>query len=146
MRNQATLEIIDDINWFVGLFVSEYFFILCIVVISFVLIAVERRIMKKEEKNTKKKKQTATHIEKALSRHVDYLLAGHMHVPEMRAEDTMYIRNGSVCGSGDDYTVKKRLFSPPCQVFMVISKTGDVDSVHTVNLSGITESAATEVG
>lgn len=78
-------------------------------------------------------KVTATVIEKAIGQHVDYLLAGHMHVPEMRTEDTMYIRNGSVCGSGDDYTVKKRLFSPPCQVFMIIGKDG-VRSVHTVNL------------
>lgn len=82
-------------------------------------------------------KNTAVVLEKTIGRHVDYLLAGHMHVPEMRAEDTMYIRNGSVCGSGDDYTMKKRLFSPPYQVFMVISDTGDVESIHTVNLANV---------
>ena len=80
-------------------------------------------------------KITATTLEKSMERHIDYLLAGHMHVPEMRAEDTMYIRNGSVCGSGDDYTMRKRLFSPPYQVFMVLSQYGEVESIHTVNLS-----------
>jgi predicted phosphodiesterase len=82
-------------------------------------------------------KTTATVIEKAIGTHIDYLLAGHMHVPEMRVEDTTYIRNGCVCGSGDDYTVKKRLFSPPCQVFMVIGQDGSVRSVYTVNLENV---------
>lgn len=80
-------------------------------------------------------KTTANALEKVMGRHIDYLLAGHMHVPEMRAEDTMYIRNGSVCGSGDEYTMKKRLFCPPYQVFMILNDVGEVESIHTVNLS-----------
>ncbi len=80
-------------------------------------------------------KVTANMLEKQIGRHIDYMLAGHMHVPEMRAEDTMYIRNGSVCGSGDDYTMKKRLFCPPFQVFMILDKHGAVEAIHTVDLS-----------
>ena len=82
-------------------------------------------------------KTTAVIVEKAIGQHIDYLLAGHMHVPEMRAEDTTYIRNGSVCGSGDDYTMRHRLFAPPCQVFMVLGEDGSVRSINTVNLSSI---------
>ena len=84
-------------------------------------------------------KTSAVVLEKRLGRHIDYLLAGHMHVPEMRAEDTMYIRNGSVCGSGDDYTMKKRLFSPPYQVFMILNELGAVESIHAVDLSDVKE-------
>ena len=82
-------------------------------------------------------KTTANMLEKLMGRHIDYMLAGHMHVPEMRAEDTMYIRNGSICGSGDDYTMKKRLFCPPYQVFMILDGDGAVESIHTVNLEHI---------
>ena len=64
---------------------------------------------------------------------VDYLLAGHMHVAESRIEESGMIRNGSVCGSGDEYTVKKRLFAPPCQVCMVVNDSG-VESIHPVLL------------
>lgn len=84
-------------------------------------------------------KTTANALEKVMGRHIDYLLAGHMHVPEMRAEDTMYVRNGSVCGSGDEYTMKKRLFCPPYQVFMILNDIGEVESIHTVNLSDADE-------
>lgn len=89
-------------------------------------------------------KTTANALEKAMGRHIDYLLAGHMHVPEMRAEDTMYIRNGSICGSGDDYTMKKRLFCPPYQVFMILNNKGEVESIHSVNLTGEEEDAEPE--
>ena len=88
-------------------------------------------------------KTTANVLEKRMGQHIDYLLAGHMHVPEMRTEDTMYIRNGSVCGSGDDYTMKKRLFAPPCQVFMILNSNGTVDSIHTINLSNVSGSDTT---
>ena len=86
-------------------------------------------------------KKTATLLEKRMGRHIDYLLAGHMHVPEMRAEDTMYIRNGSVCGSGDDYTMKHRLFCPAYQVCMILNETGDVESIHVVNLDKVSSSS-----
>ena len=64
---------------------------------------------------------------------IDYMLAGHMHVADARFENTGFIRNGSVCGSGDEYTVKKRLFGPPIQVCMVVTETG-VEAIYPVKL------------
>lgn len=60
-------------------------------------------------------------------------LLGHMHVSEIRLENIAMIRNGSVCGSGDEYTIKKRLFGPPAQTFMIVDKNG-IDGVFPVNL------------
>lgn len=78
--------------------------------------------------------KVSTHnIEKSIGRHIDYMLAAHTHVSEMRCEDTMYIRNGCVCGSGDDYTMKKRLYGPATQVCLVCSEKG-VDSIHPIIL------------
>ena len=76
---------------------------------------------------------TAARMTTLLSEPIDYLLAGHLHVPEYRLEETGFIRNGSVCGSGDDYTVKKRLFSPPYQVCMLLSPKG-VEAIYPVQL------------
>lgn len=53
-------------------------------------------------------KASVQRIEPMIGRKIDYMLAGHMHVAELRIENTGFIRNGSVCGSGDEYTVKKR--------------------------------------
>lgn len=78
-------------------------------------------------------KHSANNIEKMIGQHIDYMLAGHMHVADMRCEDTVYIRNGSVCGSGDDYTIKKRLFGPAVQVCMICTEQG-VESIHPVIL------------
>ena len=66
-------------------------------------------------------KTSTLNIEKRLGQHIDVVLAAHLHVAEFMHEDTVYVRNGCVCGSGDDYTTKKRLFSPPCQVCMICS-------------------------
>lgn len=68
-------------------------------------------------------------LESLLGYHIDYLLAGHLHVPYMSLENTGYIRNGCVCGSGDDYTVKKRLFSPASQVALIVGENG-VKSIY----------------
>lgn len=78
-------------------------------------------------------KTSAQRIESLMGHKVDYLLAGHMHVADCRIEHTGFIRNGSVCGSGDEYTMKKRLFGPPVQVCLVVSETG-VDAIHPVRL------------
>ena len=78
-------------------------------------------------------KQSAARIQDLMAQRIDYLLAGHMHVPEARLEHIGYIRNGSVCGSGDDYSTRKRLYSPPFQICMVVSSEG-VDSIHPVRL------------
>lgn len=84
------------------------------------------------EKNLK---TSAQNIARVAGEHIDYLLSGHTHVPAFRMEDTRYITNGCVCGSGDDYTIKKRLFGPPVQVCMVCSKEG-VEAIHPVELDG----------
>ena len=77
--------------------------------------------------------KTAQRVEKLISRNISYILAGHLHVPDMRFENTGYIRNGCVCGSGDDYTIKKRLFSPPYQVAMIVGDKG-VESIYPISL------------
>lgn len=79
-------------------------------------------------------KVSATNIEKMIGKHIDVMLAAHMHVSEWRYEDTLFIRNGSVCGSGDDYTVKKRLFGPAVQTCFLCSPKG-VESIHPLVLS-----------
>ena len=71
---------------------------------------------------------------KQMKGHLDYMLVGHMHTPGMEGGPTTIIRNGSVCGSGDEYTMKKRLFGPPCQVCMVVDA-GGVRSIHPVDLT-----------
>lgn len=81
-------------------------------------------------------KASGQKIEQMTNDKIDYLLAGHMHVADMRIENTGYIRNGSVCGSGDEYTVKKRLFGPPVQVCMIVSPSG-VEAIYPVNLRGV---------
>lgn len=72
-------------------------------------------------------------IENLINRKIDYFLAGHMHIAETSMEETAIIRNGSVCGSGDNYTMQKRLFGPPVQMIMVVSKNG-VEYIQPVNL------------
>lgn len=79
-------------------------------------------------------KTSAVKISNLTHRQIDYILAGHMHIADMRIEDIGYIRNGSVVTGGDDYTAKKRLFGPAVQVCLLVSKTG-VEAVYPVKLS-----------
>ena len=76
---------------------------------------------------------SATRIQTILNQHVDYILAAHMHVSDFRLEHVGYIHNGSVCGSGDNYTASKRLYGPPMQMCMIVSENG-VDSLHPIRL------------
>lgn len=69
-------------------------------------------------------KQSVQRIERKSGCVVDCIIAGHMHVAEARFEDVSYIRNGCVCGSGDEYTAKKRLSGPATQVCLVVDHTG----------------------
>lgn len=78
-------------------------------------------------------KTSVQRIEHMIDKKIDYVLAGHLHVPEARIEKIGYIRNGSVCGSGDEYTVKKRLFGPPIQVCMIVTDRG-VECIYPVKL------------
>ncbi len=68
-------------------------------------------------------------LESILGFHIDYFLAAHTHVPEMRLERVGYYRNGCVCGTGDDYTARLRHSAPACQVALLCDDTG-VISVH----------------
>lgn len=77
---------------------------------------------------------SSNRIQKLLPGKLYALLLGHMHVASLTAEDVVYVRNGSVCGSGDDFTIKKRLFAPPVQVCLVLNEHG-IDGYFPVNLS-----------
>ena len=78
-------------------------------------------------------KTSAARISQMIGKKIDYFLAGHMHVAEMRIEDVGYIRNGAVVTSGDEYTSKKRLFGPAAQVCMLVSDKG-VEAIYPVLL------------
>lgn len=78
-------------------------------------------------------KTSAGRISTQLGERVYCLMLGHLHVASASVEDTVIIRNGSVCGSGDEFTMKRRLFGPPIQVCCVVSDSG-IDSVHPVAL------------
>ena len=59
---------------------------------------------------------------------------GHMHSPAMQESDgVLLIRGGSLCGTGDDYTISKRITGPPSQTLCVVSPRG-VESIHPVML------------
>lgn len=77
---------------------------------------------------------SAMKIQRLVRDPIDYIVAAHLHVPNIRLEHTGYIRNGSVCGSGDEYTAKKRLYSPPYQLCLIVSDHG-VESLHPIRLS-----------
>lgn len=78
-------------------------------------------------------KTSAIRISQMIGKKIDYFLAGHMHVADMRIEDTGYIRNGAVVTGGDEYTSKKRLFGPATQVCMLVSGKG-VEAIYPVLL------------
>ena len=67
---------------------------------------------------------SASRISNQLSTPLTGLMLGHLHVPTFIQEDVAYVRNGCVCGSGDEYTMKKRLFGPASQVCLVCGERG----------------------
>lgn len=78
-------------------------------------------------------KQASLRMVDIVGKPVDVFLSGHMHVFDARMENTFFVQNGCVCGSGDDYTSKKRLNAPPSQTFMICSPDG-VDAIYPVRL------------
>lgn len=79
--------------------------------------------------------ESAARLQNVIGERVDYILAGHTHVVEARLDGIAnVIKNGCVCGSGDEYTMKKRLFGKPMQAFLVVNEFG-VESIHPVNLN-----------
>lgn len=77
--------------------------------------------------------KSAVRIAGVVGNKIDYILAGHLHIADVRLEDTGYIRNGAVVTSGDDYTVKNRLYGPAVQMVLLCSKDG-VDALYPVRL------------
>ena len=55
---------------------------------------------------------------------------GHMHTPayDTKSEITL-IRGGCLCGSGDEYTTRKRLKGKPCQVILICTEDGVQDFI-----------------
>lgn len=77
--------------------------------------------------------EAANRLENIVGRRPDVFLMAHMHVAEMKFENVTFLRNGSVCGSGDEYTMKKRLFGPATQTCFTVSEDG-VESVYVIRL------------
>lgn len=78
-------------------------------------------------------KTTARKMTAVCRQPVYAVLAGHVHVSSARFEDVAYIYNGSVVGSGDDYTVKKRLYGNPMQNILICGETG-IEQYIPINL------------
>ena len=52
-------------------------------------------------------------------------LYGHLHTPSYdEVNGVKMVRSGSLSGSGDDYTIEKRLCGEPCQTVLVCDKKG----------------------
>lgn len=55
----------------------------------------------------------------------DCILCGHKHHPAMSdVSGIRIVQSGSLCGSGDEYTRKKRLTGKPSQTVLVVNKNG----------------------
>lgn len=52
------------------------------------------------------------------------IIYGHDHTARYLDGEIKLLSSGSLCGSGDDHTVKKRLSGAPCQLMCVLSKRG----------------------
>ena len=76
---------------------------------------------------------SASRISSQLRKPLYCLLLGHLHVASLDMEDVVYVRNGSVCGSGDEFTMKKRLFGDPIQVCLCVSERG-IEGYYPINL------------
>lgn len=54
------------------------------------------------------------------------VLAGHMHTHFYKETSVVGVQSGSMCGSGDDYTVERRLRGKPSQAACVVNEEGIV--------------------
>lgn len=62
------------------------------------------------------------------------ILRGHMHTPAMNEfNGVKIIQSGSLVGSGDDYTIEKRLYGSPSQTLLVCDDNG-IDAIYHVEL------------
>lgn len=79
-------------------------------------------------------KPAIQNITSALHRYPWMICTGHMHSPAFSDLDGVkVIQGGSLSGSGDDYTVQKRLCGKPSQTIAIISERG-LESLHPVEL------------
>lgn len=59
---------------------------------------------------------------------------GHMHSPALQeADGVLLLRGGSLCGTGDDYTISRRITGQPSQTVCIVSQRG-VESIHPIPL------------
>ena len=63
----------------------------------------------------------------------DYVFCGHKHFC-FYSQESRFVQSGSLCGSGDDFCIEKRLSGKASQMFCIIDKSG-IKSVHPVILS-----------
>ena len=62
------------------------------------------------------------------------IFCGHLHASAMEdIADIKYIRSGSLCGSGDDFTVQKRLTGKPSQTVVICNSEG-IECIYPVTL------------
>lgn len=62
------------------------------------------------------------------------VLYGHLHTPSYdEVNGIKMVRSGSLCGSGDDYTISKRLTGDPSQTVLVCDDNG-IRCIYNVNL------------
>ena len=71
----------------------------------------------------------------ALGRFPYAILGGHRHTPAYKEfNNVKYIQSGSLAGSGDDYTISKRLIGEANQTVLVCNDKG-IDCIYNVKLS-----------
>lgn len=62
------------------------------------------------------------------------VLYGHLHTPSYdEVNGIKMVRSGSLCGSGDDYTIAKRLSGDPSQTVLVCDNNG-IKCIYNINL------------
>lgn len=65
----------------------------------------------------------------------DYILGGHKHCPAYQEfNGVIYVQSGSLAGSGDDYTIQKRLSGKASQTVLVCNNKG-IDAIHNIKLN-----------
>lgn len=65
----------------------------------------------------------------------DYVLSGHLHTPSYKEFNGIgCVQSGSLAGSGDDYTIQKRLSGRASQTVLVCNDKG-IDSIHNIKLN-----------
>lgn len=73
-------------------------------------------------------------ITAALRKFPDVICMGHLHSPAYMVADGIHVlRGGSLCGSGDDYTVQKRLTGRASQTVAILDRDG-IKALYPITL------------